>query len=107
MRPAFGEIGPAALERRVLAGIVNAGPLLEIEDAGKLRQKLTASLAYGSGKFGIEIGEVQERRRRAEFLPLKEHRGGRHQQHQRRESAPPTRARELVSAQATRRIRNL
>src|SRR5207248_8364269 len=57
MRQALGKIELAAVERRGIARIIEARALLEIEDAGKLGQKLAASLAHGGAQLRIEVGK--------------------------------------------------
>ena len=59
------------------------------------------------GKRAIEVGEVEERRRRGELLPLKQHRRPRQQQQQRRHRAPAARARDLMAPRAARGVRHL
>ena len=49
----------------------------------KLRDEFDASSLDGLRELGVVIGEVHEGSACAEFLPLKEHRGARHQEHQR------------------------
>ena len=61
---ALGEIELAALESRAVAGSSSVARRFEVGDARKLRQEFGASFSNGRRQLGVEIGEVQERRRR-------------------------------------------
>ena len=107
VRLALGKIELAPLEGGSVAGIVEARPMLEVEQARELRQKLTAALAHRGRELGVEIGKVQKRCRCPELLTLEEHRRGWHQQHQGGHGSPAAGAGQLMAAQSTRRIGHL
>src|SRR5207247_1519309 len=104
VRLALTEIEFAALERLRVAWIVECGARLVLDDAGELREEFSAAAPHGLGQPRVVVCEIQERRRRREFLPLKDHRRRRHQEEQRRHRAPAGRNRELMPASPAREI---
>src|SRR5947207_955041 len=62
---------------------------------------------YETGQFGMVVGKKQKRRRRAEFLSLKQHRSSGAEQKERGHRAIAARMRELMDALAVQRIGDL
>src|ERR1700739_4744990 len=94
----FAEIDHRSAKRVDVAGIGELGPHLACRETGKLREGEAASLADIARQPALLIGKIKERARRAEFLPLEQHRDARHQQEISGHRAKPTRARQRVTA---------
>src|SRR5262245_46218103 len=74
MALALGEVEFRLLESPLVAGVVQHGPSLRRREAAELREKLRAPVADQRRQLLAVIGEEEERARRGELLPLKEHR---------------------------------
>src|SRR3984893_15826302 len=70
----FAEIEHRSAKRVDVAGIGELGPHLARRETGKLREVAVAPLANIARQLDFVIGKIEERARRAEFLPLKQHR---------------------------------
>ena len=91
-------------------GIPRIGQLIagfRARDAGKLSEKLAASLADGPVQLGFMVGEVQKRGRGGEFLPLEQHRDPGHQQQISRHRATPAGAGQRVQPRTGHRVGDL
>ncbi len=71
---ALAEIELAALERGGIGWRVERGLGLEVHGARELLEELRSSFADRLVQSLVEVGEVQERRRGRELLPLEQHR---------------------------------
>src|SRR5580704_13368711 len=94
----FAEIEHRSAKRVDVAGIGELGPHLARSETGKLRQGAAAPLADIVRQLDLVIGKIEEGARRAELLPLEEHRDARHQQEISGHRAKPARARQRVTA---------
>src|SRR5207245_3561583 len=70
---AFAKIELASCKRLGIARVVERRASLVLRHARKLREKFGAALLDGLGELGLEIAEVQKRRRRRELLTLEQH----------------------------------
>src|SRR2546423_10329542 len=94
----FAEIDHRSAKRVDIAGIGELGPHLARRETGKLREGATAPLADIVRQPALVIGKIEEWARRAEFLPLEQHRDAGHQQEISGHRAKPARARQRVTA---------
>src|ERR1043165_9100065 len=76
-------------------------------DAGELLEEVAASLRHAARDLRLVVGEVEERRRCGELLPLKQHRRLRREEEQRRQRADVGGRCDLMDALAVRRVRDL
>src|SRR5207237_6108251 len=90
-----------AIRRIVKDGVAACG------NARELTQKIGSPLRAKPRLLGTVVREVKERRRRREFLPLKNERRLGEEHEQRRERAVHTGTRQFVEPLAANRIRNL
>src|SRR6201981_3794112 len=70
----FAEIEHRSAKRVDVAGIGELGPHLARSETGKLREGAAAPLADIVRQLDLVIGKIEEGARRAELLPLAEHR---------------------------------
>ena len=103
----FAEIEHRSAKRVDVAGIGELGAHLARRETGKLREGAAAPLADIARQLDLVIGKIEERARRAEFLPLEQHRDARHQQEISGHRAKPARARQRVTALSGARIGDL
>src|SRR4051794_24011851 len=80
---------------------------VQLFDRRKLFEKIAPSLRHRGGDLRLVIGEIEERRRRAELLSLKEQRRVRPEKEERRQRAIAAGARQKLQPLAARRIREL
>src|SRR6185437_2354725 len=97
--PALRPIELAAYEGPRIAGIIEV-QLGVHRNARELCEEFLASFAHRGRKLARVIGEIEERARRLEFLPLKEQRCLRREEQQRSERAEPARTRLVVNTPA-------
>src|SRR6202045_4316750 len=94
----FLEIDHRSAKRVDAAGIGELEPILARRETGKVREGAAAPRSDIVRELDLVIGKIEERARRAEFLPLEQHRDARHQQEISGHRAKPARARQRVTA---------
>src|SRR6202521_4956296 len=94
----LAEIEHRSAEGVDVAGIGQLGLHLARRETGELREEAAAPLADIARQLDLVIGKIEERARRAEFLPLEQHRDARHQQEISGHRAKLARARQRVTA---------
>src|SRR6202521_4064055 len=94
----FAEIDHRSAKRVDVTWVDQLGLHLARRKTGELREEAAAPLADIVGQLDLVIGKIEERARRAEFLPLEQHRDARHQQEISGHRAKPARARQRVTA---------
>ena len=104
---ALREVELAALEGLLVLRRGEARARLPGRDAAELREELDAPAPNFARQLRLVIREVEERGGGGELLPLKKHRRGRREQHERRQRAEASRTRERVHALAPRGVGDL